>query len=488
MGIRPALLKALKATEGLAELVDRDPLRYARWTAPQVEYLSSRARRKMLRMGNRGGKSWVALADVAYRARKRHPFRPDWDQRIGPQHQWIVGVSWGQLIPLMRLFRGFLWPGELAKEPNWSQAKGWGKDSPTLVWPDGSTVTWRTMEQRTRMHAGAAVDHCLIDEPCSDATYRELERRVVSRAGDLSLSLTPINAPGPLDWLQGLVNDQVVQDLHFRMTPDLFRFADTGDLRRLPDGTPLDQTWIDQQRREVLPRWAATILDGDWLDAAVGGLFAEIFTPDKYVSAFTLDGTEKLAIGFDHGTQGLSETAVLVAVDERGEYPSVYVLDVYEAGENSPPERDAKGVMDMLRRHGIPWRRLTSATGDIPHYGGFGKIARKSNAELAAEIAKLQKLGKHAALSPPIRQAKTGKGANPRGSVNRGLQWIYRAMQRPGHFTIHPRCKSLIDAIPVYVGGSEDPAGHVLDGLRYALDPWIRRGQTRNDVAPTLRI
>ena len=82
-------------------------------------------------------------------------------------------------------------------------------------------------------------------------------------------------------------------------------------------------------------------------------------------------------------------------------------------------------------------------------------------------------------LTPPIRTAKAGKGSGPRGSAMRGTSWLHHAMSRRGQFAIHPDALRVAECVEKYVGGSTDPAGHLIDALRYALDPWIRRGQTR---------
>lgn len=485
---RDSLLDMLRALEAMEEHVAACPLEYTRWTVPQVEYLSRASRRKMLRTGNRFGKSKVALGDVVYRARKAHPYRPDWNRRRGALHQAIVGVSWDQLIPHMRTFKGMLGRDELASAPNFSFRKGWGKDSPCLVWPDGSSVTWKTTGQDELAQAGAEYDHALIDEPCESETYREFDRRVSSRAGDLSIVLTPINAPAPLDWLEELAAEGIVDDMHYRLEERHLRFADTGELRRLPDGTVMDTVWIEAQEREVLARWRDIILHGEWNEVDTEGVFARSFSPEAHVAAFRLDGKEVLVLGLDHGTKAFTETAVLLAVDERGEYPAVYILDLYEAPENTPPEKDAEAIVAMLGHHGLRWRDLARATGDIAHHGGRGKLGRKSNAELSYELAKVLGLRRHEALAPPIWTAKTGQGAAPRDSVRRGLEWMHRAMIRPGHFTIHPRCVSLIEAIPRFRGGSEDPYGHLVDAVRYGLDQWIRRGQTRRVPDATMTL
>lgn len=482
-GLRQLLVSLLLAAEGLVDYAERHPLDYARWTEPQAEYLACADKRKLLRVGNGGGKSYVALADVVMRARKNHPFRPDWNARKGPQTQWIVGVSWDQLIPLMEIFRSFLGEGELAKEPNWTPDKGWGKGSPALVWPDGSIVRWKTMDQGARRHAGAGVDHILIDEPCAAGHYRECERRVFRKGGDLSLAMTPINAPDDLQWLRDFVAEGVITDLNYPMTEKLFRFTD-GQLRTLVDGTICDAAWIEDQIRNVLPCYRDIVVHGGWDMVVTDGVFSQTFSESMHVHDFELDGKELLSLGIDHGSQAFTETGLLVAVDERTEYPSIFVVDEYLAPENSPPEEDAKGLLAMLARHTwrgktMRWRDLTRVTGDITHYGGRGRINRKSNKDLAYELAREMKLARNAALVPPIRTAKTGAGANPRGSIYRGQNWIHRALLREAQVTIHPRCKHLIEAMPRYKGGSTDPYGHIVDGFRYSLDHWINRGQTR---------
>lgn len=480
---RQALLALLRGAESLQAHVRRHPLDYARWTNPQLTYLRSQAKRKLLRIGNRGGKSYVALADVHWRAKKCHPYRPDWNARKGPTHQWVVSYSWSQLVPLMRLYREYLGEGDLARSPNWDPAKGWGKDAPTLVYADGSTVGFRTMRQGALAFAGAELDHILKDEPGTIEEYRELERRVITRAGDLSYVMTPVNAPGDLGWLRDLCTEKVFEDLHYPMTEELFRYED-GSLRTLPDGTMCDAAWIEDQAKAVPARWREIVLHGGWDEIVTDGVFSETFSRARHVHTFQLDGRETLVLGIDHGSQAYTETAVLAAVDESGEYPGIYILDCYEAAQDSPPDQDAKAILAMLQRHGLAWKKLRRATGDITHYGGRGRINKKSNKDLAYELAREMKLGRNAALVPPIWTAKTGAGSNPRGSVYRGLSWLHRALLRQDQLTIHPRCTSLIEAFEKYKGGSTDPHGHLIDATRYALDHYINRGQTRN-VGPT---
>lgn len=483
------LAALVHALQGLQEHVDRDPLSHARWTQPQVDYLACQDRRKLFRVGNGGGKSRACLADVLYRARKQHPFRPDLNRKRGPTKQWIVTVSWKQAVPLMQQFKDMMGPNELRASPSWDDSRGWGKDAPLLVWPDGSSVGWRTMRQGPLAHAGAELDHILIDEPCLMEHYRELERRVYRRNGEISHGMTPINPPGDLQWERDMCADGLIRDLNYPMDQALFRYTD-GEVRRLWDGTICDEVWIAEQVLAVPKQYREIVVNGGWDEIIVDGAFSEVFSEGKHVHPFKLEGHEILSLGVDHGTKAFSQTALLVAVDERTEYPSIYVLDEYEAPRDTPSEKDARAILAMLKRHTfngkqVEWGSLRRATGDISHYGK-GRLNRKSNLELTYELAREMKLGKHQGLNPPLMTAKTGAGSNPKGSLYRGVNWIHKALMRPSQITIHPKCTSLIQSMKDY-RQSDDPSSHLFDALRYSVDHWINRGQTRNVPSGTVR-
>ncbi len=485
--MRDALLDALQEAEHLRKYVGDNPLKYARWVIPQVAFLNRKSRRRLLRAGNRFGKSYVAIGDVAYRALGDHPFRGTPWRRTD---QWIVCVTWRQALPLMKHLRSFVPDARIARQPNWYPDKGWGKDSPMIVLDNGSTIGFRTMDQGQRAHAGDELDHILIDEPPSAEHYRELERRVVSRAGDITMSMTPINALDDLQWLKDLCADGIVHDHHVRMTEEAYTYADDGSIRADPNGVPFDEAWIAQQRAEVLPAFAPIILDGEW-DGLVVDALLQAWEPDEHICRDLSAIPEKvsLCLGLDHGSLEFTEVAILVAVDTSQTYPRVWVIDEYEAPANSPADQDARAILSMLRRHGLTWRDLDSVTGDIPHYGGRrNRVGRKSNAELGAELAREMNLPRGAALVPPILTAKSGRGVGPRGSVYRGLSWLHRQMLRPGHFNVLPNCTGLVKSIENYRGKHNDPYAHLIDALRYSLDPWIRRGNVRTTAAPDLYV
>jgi hypothetical protein len=383
----------------------------------------------------------------------------------------------------MEIFRAFLGPDELLSEPNWHTGKGWGKDAPTLVFRNGNVVQWRTMDQGARRLAGASVDHILIDEPPGAALFRELERRVSRRGGDLSLALTPVNAPDDLTWLRDQVREGHIEDMVYPMTPTLYQL-ETGHQRRLLDGTVCDQSWIDKQIESILPQWRDIIINGGWEELAINAVFGAVFSRSRHLIPHLPDGHYRLALGIDHGTKDFTETAVLVAVDESKESPIAYILGVYEADANAAANADAAGILALLDRHKLSWGDLDYATGDIPHLGGRGTIGRKTNYELQREIRRAAGRPIAAPFPPEIRTAKTGRGSNPRGSVYLGQTWLFKALKADRLKVLAQGNESMLSSFERYRGGSTDPAGHLMDALRYALDPWIRFGSRRLPDSP----
>jgi len=178
-----------------------------------------------------------------------------------------------------------------------------------------------------------------------------------------------------------------------------------------------------------------------------------------------------------------SPIAVLLAVarvtdDLDGTYADhrarVWVLDEYvdRTGLASPVE-DARGILDMLRRHGMEWHQLAHAMGDRVHLSGEAR--QKSNKDLAAQIARLLTVPRDG-LQPPIRIVKKSRGGR-RDYVGTGARWIYQAMAAPGGWRVHPRCERVIDALNTWTGpGPDCDEKDPIDALRYGLEDLIWGG------------
>jgi hypothetical protein len=292
----------------------------------------------------------------------------------------------------------------------------------------------------------------------------------------MGLTLTPINRP--VEYLRQLVRDGVIFDVHARLTVDNLTPIGSPGPMRLLDGTLMDQAWIDEQRKMVLRRFAPVILDGEWEQRVEGSVFSA-FDAERHVvedSDALPDGIDlKVHLGFDYGEGDFRDVGILAAVDKRGEHPKVHVLDELVSDGTSLPEEQAGGILSMLDLQGWQWRDVDGAVGDKPT---TGRVGRKSNLDLTAaierELRKRGQLKRNQPLDPAIRQAKTGRGGGA-GSVWRGVEWLHRAMLRPGHFTISPRCERTIVCMQKWEGDDsefKDP----IDGARYATWPYAMRG------------
>jgi phage terminase large subunit-like protein len=467
---RGRLVDALRSARLLSDRVTARPLDYIRWTPPQAKWLQSPHKRKLLRAGNQVGKTWAGMAEVIYRATGTHPY---YTTKPPPVEIWIVCTTFPQSVFIMKKFWQLV-PKHLIRNTSCDPRYGFGKDNPAVVFQCGSVVRFKTTNQGAEAMAGATVDYVLIDEPTSEDIYRELDRRLTRTGGDLGLTLTPVNRP--VEYLRQLVRDDIVEDIHARLTVEnLTPLGDAGPLRLL-DGTPMDDSWIAEQRRTVLPRFAPVVLDGEWEFRLEGSVFSS-FDVESHVTDALPRGEIKVCMGFDHGEGDFREVAILAAVDDSGEFPRVHFLAEYASDGASLPETDAKETLKLLQLYGWTWRKdhVAYAVGDRPSIGRIGGV--KSNAELAKAIAReLRRRGQlpaRALIDPQIWQAKTGKGGNT-GSVWTGVEWLHRAMLRPGHFTVHPRCARLIESFQKW-DGSDNEWKDACDAARYATWPFAMR-------------
>jgi len=467
---RSRLVEAVNAARLLTNRAESRPLDYIRWTPPQLAHLNRACRRKLLRAGNQIGKTTVGLAEVVWWATGTHPYLPT----IRPPVEiWIVCTTWPQSVAIMRKFWAML-PKNLVRPGTRCEPRyGFGKDNPAVVFLNGSIVRFKTTNQGAEALAGATVHFVLVDEPTDEEIWRELDRRLTRTGGTLAATLTPINRP--TEYLRQLVRDGVVEETHTRLTAEsLIPVGDSSPMRLL-DGTPMDDAWILEQRRMVLPRFAPVVLDGEWEQRLEGAAF-ESYDPTTHLTDRIPDVDLHVAVGLDYGEGDFRTYTSIVGIDTKsGEFPRIHFLGEVASDGMRPPEDEAVDVLDELTEAGgWGWADVSSAWGDKPTKGRAG---RKSNEDMMAalerELRARKLLGKRSGLSPEIRQVKTGPNGND-GSVWRGVEWLHRAMLRPGHLTVHPRCEVLHEAFQKWNGGEEhkDP----IDGARYATWPFAMRG------------
>lgn len=484
------LRRAALASQRLADRAEADPLSAVDWLPPQLAFLMETDKVKLLRAGNQAvGKSWAGLWECIALALGRHPWQPG---RVA-KRSWIMCASWSQSIEIQSKLWELVPKGELHPAQRYDEVKGFGGHSPALRFKNGSIIRIKTTQQGALNLAGATIDHVLFDEPpYSQRVYAEVVKRVQARAGSVSMTLTPINAP--VEYLQKLCEAGKIKDLHFTLTPANLIHTRSKLLRRLPDGTVCDEAWIAKVRSDSLPWEEPIVCDGEWEGRLVDRAF-ETFEVKTHVSAVVPAGVLHLvSLGVDHGTATGKQAAVLVLIqdDEETGYPWVHVVDEYRPEGATTPEDDGAALVHMLARHDWTWEQLDYAFGDRP-VGSREAIDRKGNLDIEDAIVKTirhvggesaKKLRTRDDLKPRLASAKRGTGAG-NNTLDPGIRWLHKHMLRPGKFLVHPRCVRLIESFQKWKGQNADPQKDLLDALRYALIPWIRGEHRRRRTKRT---
>ena len=444
------------ATNTLARRAHADPLAYFRPTPPQLAFLSSNHPIRLLRAGNQLGKTWAGLADCIYRCLGSHPYTL---VKSAPIEAWVVVVSWEQSLAIQGKLWALLPKDAIEDDCEYTPGKGFRGKVPIVRFRNGSVLRIRTVNQGALALAGSTIDYVLIDEPPPEEIWSELAARVLRQRGRIAITLTPIGLP--LGWMKRLVEEQVVQDLHFPLTVE-----NTTPI----GGRPLiEQSDIDKLTSQVLPQEVAQRIHGEWDSGWVEGRVFKMFDPAQHVKADAPVGEALIGVGIDHGTEAGAQVAVLTAlVRDAGEgHPKIWVLDQVVSDGMTTPDQDAAAILGMLKRCGLRWENVDRWVGDRKVYGKKNG-SLKSNAMLGSAFERALRLPTG---SLPFRINTAYK---PRGSVFEGYRVLSAAMLR-GDFSINPRCRGLIDDLQKFDGREASEHKHSIDALRYCLELYTRR-------------
>ncbi len=456
----------------LRQRVEAEPLSWVRWCPPQDEWLRLATPRKLLRAGNQLGKTWAAMAEVIWRALGVHPYYPT---RQPPIEAWVVCTSWAQSVAIMGKFWALV-PRSRLRKANFDPRNGFGKDNPAVVFDNGSVVRFRTTNQGPEALAGATIDYVAIDEPCDEDVYRELDRRVLRRGGQVGITLTPINRP--VEWLRALVEQGAVREVHARLTEGNLTPVGSGAPLRLLDGTPMDAAWIAEQRRITPALYAPVVLDGDW-ETRPEGVFFRCFDRARHVNdRAALDGTRgpiRWVLGIDYAAadRQYGQVGVLSQVqpyaDDKGRAQELVIVeDLVALPGVASSEQFAGDVLRMLGRHGLRWRDLHCVYGDNPVQSRW---VEKSNLNLSRALCR--DLGiPLSALAPRVLNAKDGQASS--GAMDTGCRYIYEGVAA-GRIVIRSRCELVARGMETWDYTRDHPLKDVLDALRYGLKDWIFR-------------
>lgn len=470
----------------LVALAEAAPSRHLPWLPLQVSFLDDPSPRKMIRAGNQFfGKTAALCEEMRRRGERDHP-----DPAMTyPRRMICISPSSPQSVSIQKKLWECLDKRKIDPRTQFDPVMGFRGRYPAVRWLDGSVLLFKSGEAGAISFAGETVDDVFIDEPTTLRIYQEADRRVTMRGGYLLLGMTPINAREPLDWLRGLCESGVISEHHAELTAAQMVPVGHDEPRRTMTGDPIDAGFIEAQRRSVVGPDAAIILDGGW-ETPVEGQAFPAFDPrpggSHVVTEVPPDLDVQLHLGIDHGERDHKQVAVLVGIQAAGLYPAVWVLDEYIGEGLTTPEADAEGIVAMLGRWGWGWSDLHAACGDKPHDVRriTRSVARKSNADLQVALARRMNLAP-GRLSPPIRQAKKGRGGG-RGSVDRGVRWLHTCMLREGGFKIHVNCQRGILSLSRWAW-SDDEWKDWIDALRYSTHHVAMRTARILAESPTVR-
>jgi len=467
------LAQALRHLEGTSAA---DSLATMDWLPHQARYLETAAehRWRMLRTGNRLGKTTVAAAETIQYALGIHPHDP----RPPIREQWAITVSWSQSLAVQEALWRLAPKGRLAPGQRYDFRRGFGAANPSLLFDNGSVIRIRTTQQGSLNLAGFQVGRIWFDEPPLPSVWDECVARTRTAGGLIAVTLTPIGRD--CTFLRELVELGKLQDIHQRLTPDALVHTRSGRRYCTDDGEACTAEWIEAQEELCLPYTVPVRIHGEW-DMRLTDRFFGAFVSDPSVEgSHVADPPPYLdlvaCVGMDHGYARGNAASVLIGVDEstiqKTGYPTVWVLDEGWSPEVTTPDHDADNLLGMLSRQRWRWSELAHVYGDIPTRAGAG---RKGNLDIADSVRRRLGLRHRDQLHPRIYTAKRGRRGGA-GSVEYGCGWLHRRMVM-GQFFISPRCVRLIEGIDKWQGEKESEHKHLIDGLRYGLTHYIRGGR-----------
>lgn len=489
-----ALREGLEAARRLAARIEANPLEYFRWLVPQAAWLMLRSKRKLLRAGNQAiGKSTAGIAELIWRCLGCHPFRPDLTKKA--IRALVICTNAKQSLEIQQKIYALIPKGVLDPKTIFDSKNGFGANNPVILFKNGSRVRIATDDQGPRAIQGGTQDYIWIDELCSPEMYREAERRVLTTGGDISFTLTPINAPGA--WLKELCEKGAVDEIHAALTVENLRYAGSAEQRRMGDGAVCDQAWIDAQWRTMNPAWGDVVLNGAWNARPQGSWFGPVWDPDAHISDgidVELDDGERATsparwhLGIDYASADRPDGLVAVltyvqpyATEAGIQQEFIVVVDEVLLPGTATMTMFAQGILRMLARNNRKWGQLRGVYGDNPVQSRF---EYKSNLDLTRKLCKELRIAQ-TGLSPRIMNAKEMQRSG--GSLRAGASYLYEAVASK-RIVIHPRCKGMIEAFETWIlGDATHKAKDRMDALRYSLKDYIFGTGTGGTGGPTVR-
>lgn len=167
--------------------------------AEQLKFFKDDALTRLLRCGNRSGKTFSTMRDLAWKITRTHPYRKKWREDYSQSKKkefWIAGPSYDFVDSTMweMYLRQFI--------PDWYYTDDDGKEMitytnmhhiDTITFRNGDTIECKSYSQSDLAVMGRAIDDLTIDEmPRSLKLLSELITRTLDRDGEVTMGFTPI--------------------------------------------------------------------------------------------------------------------------------------------------------------------------------------------------------------------------------------------------------------------------------------------------------
>lgn len=163
-------------------------------TCPQAKFLRGFGthRKLVFRSGNRVGKTSVGAVAANLLASGFHP----WAKFTGPTHGWVSTLSWdfcAEVIwPAVKAFLPMALVRSITFRKGASSDDGQKQIPDRVLFWDGSTITFKSAEQKRAKYQGAKLHWMWFDEEHPADIVEEGRARLIDLAGYLLVTLTPV--------------------------------------------------------------------------------------------------------------------------------------------------------------------------------------------------------------------------------------------------------------------------------------------------------
>lgn len=188
-----------------------DLTRYRPWEtpegrSPQREFheAACRTKQRVIRGGNKSGKTVCAVTDAWLAACGEHPAQRSGNMRKPPIHLWVSALDYEAGIaddvwPAFQMFE----PTGMIRSRVYIRAKE-PQIPRVITLRNGSSITFKSAENGARKYRGTPIDYLLLNEEHPPEIVTEARRGLVSRAGHLVVAATPVES---MLWLRDLEDE-----------------------------------------------------------------------------------------------------------------------------------------------------------------------------------------------------------------------------------------------------------------------------------------